>query len=227
MNHTTQMKMLPKEEQPYEKCLSLGVTALTDAELLAIVLRNGTRGKSVLDIGREILSKKKEGILGVLKLELDDLLAIEGIGKVKAVQILALTEIARRAAKQAAREKLDFSSPSSIAAYYMEDMRHLTQEHLVLVMLNGKNKLIRDKVLFVGTVNKSIVNPREIFVEALKSEAVNIVLLHNHPSGDVVPSRADLLITKKIKEAGGLIGIHLLDHIIIGDRKYYSLCTED
>lgn len=227
MNHVTQIKMLPKEEQPYEKCLSLGVAALTDAELLAVVLRNGIKGKSALDVGREILTKKEDGLLGVLKLELKDLLSVDGIGKVKAIQILAIIEIARRATKKAAGQKLDFSSPGSIAEYYMEDMRHLTQEHLVLVMLNGKNKFIRDKVLFVGTVNQSIVNPREIFIEALKCDAVNIVLLHNHPSGDVTPSRADLLITRKIKEAGELIGIHLLDHIIIGDRKYNSLCTED
>lgn len=227
MNNTTQMKQLPKEEQPYEKCLSLGVTALTDAELLAIILRNGIKGKSALDVGRDILSRKGEGLLGVLKLNLEDLISIDGIGEVKAIQILAITEFARRAAKKAASQKLDFSSPGSIAEYYMEDMRHLTQEHLILVMLNGKNKFIRDKVLFVGTVNQSIVNPREIFIEALKSDAVNIVLLHNHPSGDITPSRADLLITRKVREAGELIGIKLLDHIIIGDRKYNSLCTED
>lgn len=222
-----QMKGIPKEEQPYEKCISLGVGALTDAELLAIILRSGTKRKSALEVGRALLKKKEEGILGVLKLSLEDLISIEGIGDVKGIQILAVAELARRAAKQTARHKLDFSNPASIADYYMEDMRHLQQEQLILVMLNGKNKLIKDKVLFVGTVNQSLVNPREIFIEAIKNEAVNIILLHNHPSGDIQPSRSDLLITKRIKEAGDLVGIKLLDHIIIGDRKYNSLFIKD
>ena len=122
--------------------------------------------------------------------------------------------------------QLDFSNPKSVADYYMEDMRHLKQEQLLLIMLNGKNKLIRDKILFKGTVNQSIANPREVFLEALKAEAVYIILLHNHPSGDTSPSRADRLMTRQIKEAGELVGIRLLDHIIIGDNSYTSLCNE-
>lgn len=227
MNNTKQIKNLPKDQQPYEKCQELGIAALTDVELLAIIIRNGTPGASALDVAREILTKKPDGLLGVQKLEFEDLVSIYGVGEIKAIQILAVIEFARRAAKRAAGKKLDFSSPKSIAEYYMEDMRHLKQEQLVLVMLNGKNKFIRDKILFIGTVNQSIVNPREIFMEALRNDAVNIVLLHNHPSGDITPSRADLLITRKIREAGDLLGIRLLDHIIIGDRKYNSLCTED
>lgn len=227
MNYENQMKKLPKDQQPYEKSMELGITSLTDVELLAIIIRNGVKGRSALDVARSILEKKPDGLLGMLKLELEDLICVDGIGRVKALQILSVMEFARRIAKRSAGEKLDFSSPGTVAGYYMEDMRHLKQEHLVLVMLNGKNKFIRDRVLFIGSVNQSIVNPREIFIEALKNEAVNIILLHNHPSGDITPSRADLLITHRVKEAGSLIGINLLDHIIIGDRRYHSICTED
>ncbi len=227
MNHKKQLKYFPKEEQPYEKMLSKGAGALTDAELLAVLLRNGIQGQNALDVARTLLAQKSDGLIGILQLQLSDLTSIKGIGEVKALQILAILELARRLAKQEAGKKLDFSSPASVADYYMEDMRHLKQEKLVLVMLNGKNKLIGDKVLFIGTVNQSIVNPREIFVEALKSEAVNIILLHNHPSGDTTPSTSDLLITRKIRELGELIGIHLIDHIIIGNRSYRSLCTEE
>ncbi len=228
MEERRSMKTLPKEERPYEKCISGGVRTLSDAELLAAILGNGTRGKTALELSMELLYKdtQEPGFLHILQLDFDDLQKIQGIGEAKAVRLLCVAEFARRLAKQTAKDRLDFSNPKSVADYYMEDLRHLKQEQLLLIMLNGKNKLLGDKVLFVGTVNRSLVNPREVFLEALKKEAVYIILLHNHPSGDITPSKADILMTRKMKEAGELLGIRLLDHIIIGDQRYSSFCNQ-
>ena len=148
---------------------------------------------------------------------------IKGIGKVKAIQILCLSELAKRLAKATAGEGLNFSSPESVARYYMEDMRHKKQEYMKLLLFNTRTKLIGETDISKGTVNASLVSPRELFIEALQKNAVSIILLHNHPSGDPTPSREDVLITRKIRDAGELIGIELLDHIILGDNKYISL----
>lgn len=154
------------------------------------------------------------------------LMKIPGIGNVKAVQILCLCEMARRIAKSKAKEPLCFDRPDTIASYYMEDMRHLRQEELKLLMLNTKSKLLGETIISKGTVNMSVISPRELFIEALQKDAVMIILLHNHPSGDPEPSREDILVTKKIAKAGELIGITLIDHIIIGDRSYVSLAEK-
>lgn len=228
MKEKRSMKNLPMEERPYEKCISGGVHTLSDAELLAAILGNGTIGKTALELAMELLyeNTSEPGFLHILQLGLEDLQKIHGIGKAKAIRLLCVAEFARRLAKQSAKERLDFSNPKSVADYYMEDLRHLKQEQLILVMLNGKNKLLGDKILFVGTVNQSLVNPREVYLEALKREAVFIILLHNHPSGDITPSNADVVMTRKMKQAGELIGIRLLDHIIIGNQEYSSFCNQ-
>ena len=147
---------------------------------------------------------------------MEQLLKIKGIGKVKSIQILCLAELARRMAKAEASLGLDFSSPDSIARYYMEDLRHKKREVMKLL-------LISEMDVSTGTINSTLVSPRELFVEALQKNAVSIILLHNHPSGDPTPSKEDLLATRRIREAGALIGIELLDHIIIGDNCYFSL----
>lgn len=144
----------------------------------------------------------------------------------KSIQLICLMELARRLAKETALKELNFSSPASVARYYMEDMRHLSQENMKLLMLNTKSALIGERDIYKGTVNASLVNPREIFVEALQREAVSIILLHNHPSGDPAPSGADLAATERIRQAGDLIGIELLDHIIIGNNCYISFREE-
>lgn len=152
-------------------------------------------------------------------------MSIKGIGIAKAVQIKSIAELSRRIAKSHFRisNKKEFVSPEIIAGYYMEDMRHLATEHLKVIMLNTKYRFIGDYELTKGTVNSSLASPREVYIEALKSEAVYIVLIHNHPSGDPTPSRDDLIITKRMKDAGNIIGISLIDHIIIGDNNYISL----
>lgn len=219
------LKKIPAEERPYEKCLSLGVDSLSDAELLAVILKNGTKGESSVDLARKILSisNYEKSILGLCHLSLHELMKVKGIGKVKAIQILCLLELSKRITKKSAGNSLLFTSPKTVADYYMEDMRHNVKELLIMVMLNTKCKFIMDKLISVGTVNTSLISAREIFIEALKTDAVFILLVHNHPSGDPTPSKEDILVTGKIKEAGNLIGITLIDHIIIGDNCYQSL----
>lgn len=218
------MKEMLKEDRPYEKCLEMGASALSDSELLAVMLRTGTKGQSALELAQYLLNEQcgNEGILNIHSFTQEKLKAIKGIGTVKAIQILCLSELAKRLAKASAKEGLIFSLPSTIAEYYMEDMRHRKQEHMKLLMLNTKSKLVGEADVSKGTVNASLVSPRELFIEALGKSAVSIILLHNHPSGDPTPSENDIFITKRIQEAGKLIGIELLDHIIIGNNCYMS-----
>ena len=202
--------------------MALGASSLSDAQLIAAILRTGTKGIDATKLAEEIIkmcgrvdTNDNDSLIGVANLSIPELMKIKGVGRVKAVQIQCICELARRIAKKTAAVKLDFSSPETIAGYYMQDLRGLDKEHLILVLL--------DCIISIGTVNASLVNPREIFMEALKYGASSIILLHNHPSGDETPSRNDILVTKRVAEAGEIMGIHLLDHIIIGDNKYTSL----
>ena len=215
---------LPKEERPYERCMRHGAEQLSDRELLAVLLRTGAKWRTVLELAGELLklSPEKEGFTGLRRRSLEELSAVRGIGKVKAVQLKCVLELARRMAREEAGQGIFFRTPAMIAEYYMEDLRHLEQEVLLLLMLNQKGRLLREKYMFKGTVNASMVSPREIFLEALSSRAVQIILLHNHPSGDASPSREGLNATRRVAEAGELLGISLADHIIIGGHTYVS-----
>ena len=219
------VKELPTSERPYEKCEQYGAGALSDAELLAVIIRTGTKKQRAIDLAVNILnySTAYPGLKGLNYLSLRELTRIKGIGRVKAIELLCLTELTRRMAKEATRDSLRLTTPQSVADYYMQDMRHRTAEQVLLVMLDSKNRILKDQVISEGTVNTSIMPVREVFVQAVKYEAVNIILLHNHPSGDPTPSTEDIRVTKKIAEAGKLIGISLMDHIIIGDNRYISL----
>lgn len=211
-------------DMPYEKFLKLGAGALTDAELLAIIIRIGTKDASSVKIGQEVLnlSNNHLGLLGLHHITIADLMTINGIGEVKAVKIKCIAELAKRLSKASAAHSLRIDQPKTVADYYMEELRHVETEHTLLVMLDNKNRIINDSIISKGTVNSSLLSPREIFLMALQNKAVYILLLHNHPSGDPTPSKQDLTITKRIMEASKLIGIPLIDHIIIGDNKYIS-----
>lgn len=228
MNYS--IKEMAEDERPYEKCDKYGAGSLSDVELLAAILRTGTKGMSALELARNLLYQE----IGQSRMERthlqnwtkENLMKVHGIGKVKAIQILCICELSKRMSQQAAKEELDFSRPETVAEYYMEDMRHRKQEYMKLVMLNTRSRLIGESELSKGTVNMSVVSPRELFIEALQKNAVYIILLHNHPSGDPSPSRDDVLISQRVKEAGRLLGIELLDHIIIGDNCYVSLAEK-
>ena len=219
------IKELNTEERPYEKCERFGPENLTDSELLAVLLRTGTRGENSLELAKRLLYSDhfQGGLLGIHRWSYEQLTRIKGIGKVKAIQILCLCELARRLSKASAGPELKFDTPETIARYYMEDLRHQKQEAMKLLLLNTKSRLIGESNISRGTVNASVISPRELFVEALQKDAVSIILLHNHPSGDPAPSREDILITRRVHEAGMMIGVELLDHIIIGDNRYSSM----
>ena len=213
------MKGLPVSERPYEKVLEKGAASLSDAELLSVILRSGTKNIPVREMAEEILnSGNPPGLAGLLHGAVEDYKEIRGVGEVKAIQLACVGELSARIWKTAASEKTVVFD-----AFYMEEMRHLEQENLKLLLLNTKNILLKDTTVSIGTVNASCATPREIFIEALRSRACGIILLHNHPSGDPTPSREDCLFTERVMEAGKLMGVPLLDHIIIGDNSYVSL----
>lgn len=223
------MKDVPKEERPYEKCLIKGADALSDSELLAVILRTGVRGSSCMSLAAQVLNlagERYQGLLGLHHLTIKELMEIPGVGEVKAVQLKCIGELAKRMARLDALEGLSFQNPSSIAQYYMEQLRHEEQEVLLCMMLDSKNHLLGEKLMSKGTVNSTLLSPRELFLEALRFHAVNLILIHNHPSGDPSPSSADIGITRRIFRAGELLDIHLLDHIVIGNRRYISMREE-
>ena len=219
------MKERPETERPYEKCLRAGAESLTDGELSAVIIRCGTRSCTALELAFSLLNRHPvyKGLAGLHHLDIEMLKEIPGIGNVKAIEILCVLELSKRLARASIKEESDFSSPDYIAAYYMEDMRHLSVEKVMLLLLDGRHRLMKEILLSKGTANSSWVPVRNIFVEALRCEAVYMILIHNHPSGYPEPSREDLIITRQIKEAGELLGIPLSDHIIIGDKCYTSL----
>ena len=225
MENTHTIKELRDDQRPYDKCERFGAENLTDSELLAVLLRTGTRGHSALELADKILHPifSQKGILNIHQWTYEQLIQVKGIGKVKALQILCLSELCKRLAKASAKKGLDFTTPESIAKYYMEDMRHSKREEMKLLLLNTKARLIGESDISKGTVNSAVVSPRELFLEALQKNAVFIILLHNHPSGDPTPSKEDIIVTKRVMEAGKLIGIELLDHIIIGNNCYTSM----
>ncbi len=225
MNSIKTIKQIPISERPYERCERYGAEYLSDAELLSVILRCGTKAKPSIDLARELLMIKEgnEGLCGLTKATMNELMKIKGIGKVKAIQILCVVELTKRLSKMSLKKGIMFNSPKSIADYFMQDMRNLDTEQITLVLLNSKNKMIKHIRLSKGTVNAALTTPREVFVCALKYEAVNIVILHNHPSGDPTPSKEDVKLTNRLLDTGRLIGINLIDHIIIGDNTYSSL----
>ena len=217
-----------EELLPYEKFEKYGAETLTDAELLAIIIRTGTKDSNSIELGKKVLnlgtdSGQARGILSLQHLTLEELMKIKGIGKVKAIRIKCVTEFSKRIAMETFKKGIRFDKPSTIADYYKEQVRHLEVEQVILVMTDSKNQFLKDCVLSTGTVNMSLISPREIFLNALKMQAVNILLVHNHPSGDPTPSRDDIEITKRIHEASQIMNIPLVDHIIIGDNTYMSL----
>ena len=212
---------------PYEKFENLGPSGLSDEELLAIIIRTGTKERSALMLARDIMelavkTGQGNGLLFLEHLSLEEIMSVKGIGKVKAIRLKCVTEFSKRIAKQSYGKSIRFLNPGMISDYYMEQVRHLEEENLLLIMTDSKNQLLKEVMISKGTVNMSVASPREIFLTAVKMRAVHLILLHNHPSGDPNPSKEDYDITKRIRDAGQLLNIPLVDHIIIGDNKYIS-----
>jgi len=209
-------------DRPRERLLRQGAMSLSNQELLAILLRTGTKEESVLVLANRVLSTF-ERLHHLKHATIEEMVAIKGIGEVKAIQILAAIELGRRLSQKQNDDKYTVRSPQDAAAYLMPDMTSLSQEHFVVLFLDVKNQIIHKKTIFIGGLNASIVHPREIFREAVKRSAASIICAHNHPSGVPTPSPEDIEVTKRIQEAGYIIGIELLDHVIIGDHQFISL----
>ena len=219
--HAT-IKNLPEEERPRERLARHGASVLSNAELLAILLRTGTREESAISLAHRILVQE-QGLRYLADSNVEQLSAINGIGKAKAAQIKAAIELGKRLAAFEPGADKPLKCPQDVAALLMEEMRYLKKEHMKLVLLNVKCNLISVEEISVGSLNASIVHPREVFNPAIRKSSASIIMVHNHPSGDPAPSSEDISITARIAEAGKLIGIELVDHIIIGDGKYISM----
>ena len=214
---------IPKEERPVEKLLSSGPETLSNAELLAVILRTGTRGENIISLSTRIISEF-DGLDGLLDAGIEEISTIKGVKNIKASQILALGELVKRINKLTlTKDSRNISSPKDVAEYVMKEMMFLKQEILKVIMLDTKNNIIGIKDVFKGSLNTSIVHPREIFKEAIKKSSSSIIICHNHPSGDPTPSKEDINITIRLKECGKIMGIDLLDHLIVGKDKFVSL----
>lgn len=222
-NHLV-VKELPICERPYEKAVNFGIETLSDVELLAIIIKTGTSSRNSMELSREIL-RMPDGCYSLLSIchkTIEELTNIAGIGTVKALTLKCVAEISKRISVSDYGFNFKIESASVISKYYMEKIRHENREHVIAVYLNGSNYFIMDKVISVGTVNKALVDLRQIFIHAFQCQAVYVILIHNHPSGDPTPSKDDIQLTENAIKAGKLVGVEVLDHLIIGDNKYLS-----
>lgn len=225
MSQYLTVKELPESERPYEKCERFGPEVLSDAELLAVIIRSGTKKERAVDLAVRVLNRPgaKKGLSALYYYSRQELQKIKGIGKVKSIQLCCVAELAKRMHMAEDEEKQSFHSPESIANAYMERMRHRRTEEIILLMLDTKGRKIADEVISKGTVNMAVLEPREVLCTALRYEAVFLILLHNHPSGIPMPSDADIFVTRNLAKACEIVGIELRDHIVIGDNCYLSM----
>lgn len=217
------MKELPTTERPYEKLELYGEKLLSNSELLAIIIKNGTKDFSAIDISNLILKKVNNKLRDIQDISLDDFKGIQGIGKVKAIQLKAVCELAKRMSRPINDSKIQIKNTKDIAQIFMDELRYEKREIVKIVLLNTKNVIIKILDVSIGSVSKAIIEPKDILVEAIKIGAPKIIIIHNHPSGDSEPSLSDIEITDRIDKASKIIGIELLDHIVIGDGNYVSI----
>ncbi|MFZ5898385.1 MAG: RadC family protein [Bacillota bacterium] len=216
------IKQMPEEVRPRERLVKMGAGALSDVELLAILLRTGTQRTSALELAQQVLSRFG-GIRELLEASLEELASVRGVGSAKAVVIKAALEIGYRLATAPAEQRVTIRTPEQAAQLLIPEMRHLDREHFLALVLNTKNQVLARERISVGTLNATNVHAREVFKSAIRRSAAALILAHNHPSGDPTPSQQDLDLTAQLVEAGEVIGIAILDHIIIGDNRYTSL----
>lgn len=216
------MQNLPESERPIEKFLKGGEAALSDAELLAVILRSGTRGINSTELSQRILSGKQNNLLNLYEYSYEELVEIPGIGTVKAIQLKAVAELSQRIASTQRGYRIRMQEPGTIAEYFMERMRHLPCEQFCVALFDAKCVFLGDAVVSRGSVSSAYVSPRDLFRGALIRNAAMIVLIHNHPSGEPQPSQDDIRLTYRMREIGKELGIDIIDHIIIGDNCYYS-----
>ncbi|MCT4612174.1 MAG: DNA repair protein RadC [Clostridia bacterium] len=215
------IKEIPETERPYEKLEKYGAEYLSNSELLGIILKTGSKKMRVTELSSYLINRAGS-FSALFQMSSSELTKINGIGRVKSIQIQAVEEIIKRVSKEEGKKKFKVNSPESIAKIYMEEMRRLKQERILIISLNTKYDIIKEDVVTVGILNEAIVHEREVFRRAIEASAYAIIMIHNHPSGDPTPSEEDIKLTRKISMAGDVLNIELLDHLIIGDNKYVS-----
>lgn len=221
------IKDLPLSERPYEKLEKYGAENLSNSELLAIIIKTGTKEQSSVSIAQEILNLKKDttpdNLRFLQEISLEEFMKIKGIGKVKAIQLKAICEITKRIERPINNKKNIIKNPEDVAKLLIPELRYEKREIAKLLILNSKNVVLRIINISLGGANFACIEPKDVLAEAIKMQAPKIILVHNHPSGDVTPSKGDYNVTDRIYEAAEIMGIKLLDHIIIGDGTYQSL----
>lgn len=215
-----------RADRPREKLLDLGPAALSVAELLAVVLRTGTEGETVLDQARAVLDAGDNSLHGLARLSFAELRAVKGIGPAKAAQLLAVVELAKRFAEVEFRPGEAFRSSADIYAHFRSRLADQRHEQFYAVLLDNKHRKIRDVCVSQGSLTASIVHPREVFLPVIRESAAAVIFVHNHPSGDPTPSREDVDITRRLREVGELMGVRVLDHVVIGRGRYVSFVDD-
>lgn len=222
------IKKLPELERPYEKAQLYGIQSLSNSELLAIIIKTGTKEKTSVELAQEILSiekSEKDNIQFLQNVSIEELTQIKGIGKVKATQIKAICELNKRMTRPIQKAEIRIRTAENVAQLLMNEMQYEKREKVKVLVLNTKNILLRIIDVSYGGTNSAVIEPKDILTEPTKMGAPKIILVHNHPSGDPTPSKEDIELTKRIYKAAALLGIELLDHIVIGKQKYISIVS--
>ncbi len=215
---------LPKEVRPREKLLQCGASALSDIELLAILLRTGTTSKSVLHLAEDVLAQYKDkGLAAVIHMSPQEIASIHGVGLAKAATVVAAVELGRRLSERAAQTIEKVEGPEDVARYVIPSLRFEQKEHFLAMFLDIRNRILALSTISVGSLTASIAHPREVFREAIRYSAAGVILVHNHPSGDPTPSREDIQLTKQMMKAGEIMGIPVLDHVVVAGDNFLSL----
>ncbi|MDO4680112.1 MAG: DNA repair protein RadC [Aerococcus sp.] len=216
------MKEMPQSLRPRERLMQYGTEALPTYELLAILLGSGQRGENAVQLAMRILNQF-DGLFGLKHATYEELTTLPGIGPSKALTILAAIALGERMAQEKGIKNGTITSCEDAGAYFLPRLKDLEQEHVMVLFLNMKNEIVRQKTIFIGSLNTSVAHPREIFKEAIRSAAAHIIVAHNHPSGNPTPSKADLAFTERLVKVGELVGIDIVDHLIIGEDDFVSL----
>ncbi len=219
------IKSIPKDDRPQEKLLKYGANNLSNSELIAVILRTGSKNENVVMLAQRMLNEDKKGLRNIAEGSVEKFKSFKGINDVKAAQLMALAELSKRISTLKI-DKIKISSPSDVAILLMEEMRYYRKEYFKIILLDTKNNIKKISDISIGSLNSSIVHPREVFSEAVINSSSAIIFAHNHPSGETEPSREDISLTNRLDECGKLLGIKVLDHIIIGDGTFYSFKEE-
>ncbi|HKL42472.1 MAG TPA: DNA repair protein RadC [Clostridia bacterium] len=220
-NNYFMIKEMPTLERPREKMINYGSNALSNAELIAILIGSGNARQNAIELSSDIINRFG-GLVALTDITHEELTTVRGIGDAKACNILAALELNKRVSTYALRKRLKITSPNDVCNIFMDELRYDKKEKFIIVLLNTKSEIISKELISIGNLNSSIVHPREVYKYAIKKSAASVLFIHNHPSGNPDPSKNDKNITKRLTEVGEIIGINVIDHIIIGNNRYFS-----